>query len=92
MTVGGILAEPLTARNVSRKAARDRVAELLDQVRLARALALDPRLIICDEPVSALDLSTQARVLDLFVEIQQRTGVGRAGRGRRLTEPRAEVA
>ena len=33
------------------------------------------KLIVCDEPVSALDLSTQARVLDLFVEIQERTGV-----------------
>jgi peptide/nickel transport system ATP-binding protein len=45
------------------------------RVAIARALTRAPRLVVCDEPVSGLDLSNQSTVLDLFIEIQERTGV-----------------
>nr|BFD87301.1 ATP-binding cassette domain-containing protein [Streptomyces sp. Xyl84] len=73
--VGELLARVHLPADAAARLPREFSGGQRQRVAIARALALRPRLVICDEPVSALDLTTRRTVLDLLLEIQEETGI-----------------
>ena len=74
MTVEDIIGEPLDVHKLyaNKKERREKILNLMELVGLN---AVNPKFIVCDEPVSALDVSIQAQVVNMFEELQDKLGV-----------------